>query len=243
MLVDDKNYWKARHKNTDNLKASGIKSVGVKSNHYIYKMLTEQYKKILSQLDLKSISSVIDSGFGDGYFLDFFTKHISHADLYGIDISPEAKKKVNFKPKSNLFVGDLSSIEINRKFDLVHCFDVLYHILDDQDYTDSLANLANLSNKYVILHERFLDKTPKIASRHVRLRTAEFTTQVLNSQGFFLIKEIPTHFFAMRILTYKLNKIVPQALYTIDNLVANRLHPSTQGSLASHKIRVYAKAR
>ena len=237
---DDKNYWKARHVGSANLKASGIKSIKVKSNEYVYKMLADQYLKLLHGMEISGVKSVIDCGFGDGYFLDFFEKNFPDLDVHGVDISPAAKDKVKFKKKDNLYIGDLTKFQSDKKFDIVHCFDVLYHVLSDDDYEKSLTNIAKLSQKYVILHERFFDKAPAISAKHVRMRRSDYTNQILNSHGFYLIKEIPSHFFAMRFLTYRLNNLTPGLLYKVDKYIADKIHPSTQESFASHHIRIYA---
>lgn len=241
LLVDDKEYWKKRHSKTSNLKASGVKSVGVNSNQHIYKILSDQYLKLLHSLNLKGIESVLDCGFGDGYFLNFYKKHFPKLKVYGVDISKDAKKKIDFIAKGNLYVSDLTKFEPKRKFDIVHSFDVMYHILQSEDYVKTLQNMASLSNRYIILHERFFNKAPLVSSKHVRMRRAEFTNQILNSQGFFLTKEIPTHFLAMRLFTYKFNKVMPHTLYKIDKYIAENIHPSAQEFLASHHIRVYEK--
>lgn len=242
ILVDDKEYWKNRHAQTPNLKASGVKSVGVKSNEYIYKILAEQYINLLHSIDLRGVKTVLDCGFGDGYFLRFYTEYFPKFEIFGVDISPDAKKKIDFINNRNLYVSDLAKFKSNRRFDIVHSFDVLYHVLQDEDYVNSLSNMATLSKRYVILHERFLKRPPLVSSNHVRLRSTEFTNQILNAHGFFVIKEIPTHFVASRLLTYKLNKIMPRVLYKIDRYIADSFHPSSQDFLASHYIRVYSKS-
>jgi len=242
ILVDDKQYWKKRHSKTTNLKASGVKSVGVKSNEYIYKILADQYLKLLNGLDLQGVRTVLDCGFGDGYFLRFYQTHFPHLKVFGVDISEDAKKKIDFLAKDNLYTSDLTEFTSKQRFDIVHSFDVMYHILRSEDYVKTLSNMASLAGKYIILHERFLDKAPLVSAKHVRMRRSEFTNQVLNSKGFYLSQEIPTHFLAMRLFTYKFNKIMPASLYKVDKYIAENVHPSAQEFLASHHIRVYAKA-
>ena len=241
-LVNDKEYWRKRHSKTSNLKASGVKSVGIRSNEYIYKILAEQYLKLLNDLNLQDVKTVLDCGFGDGYFLRFYQKHFPQLKVFGVDISEDAKKKIDFLAKDNLYTSDLTEFTPNRRFDVVHSFDVMYHILQVEDYVKTLQNMAILANKYIILHERFLERAPLVSSKHVRMRRAEFTNQILNSRGFFLEREIPTHFLAMRLFSYKFNKVMPASLYKIDRYIAENIHPSAQEFLASHHIRVYAKA-
>lgn len=240
--LNDKQYWKDRHTSVDDLKASGLQSVGLGANRLIYKILEDQYQKLLNLIELKSVKTILDCGFGDGYFLDFFVKNFPDKEISGIDISPAAKKKIKSVSQSRLYVGDLADFNLKKKFNIVHCFDVLYHILDDADYARALGNLSSHSDKFVILHERFLIKEPLIQSKHVRLRRREVTDQILNSNGFYLTREIPTHFVAVRTLTFRLNRLFAKQLYGIDKYIAGKLSDNVQERLASHFIRVYRKA-
>lgn len=239
--IDDKAYWKNRHARVKSIKASGLKSVGVKANGFIYKILTEQYEKLLKNLDLKDVKTILDCGFGDGHFLKFFKNNFPDKKITGVDISQDAKDKIDFIPKNQLHVSDLADLKLDRKFDLVHSFDVLYHILGEADYRSALQNIADHSNNYVILHERFVKKTPRFSSAHVRFRRREYTNQVLNSKGFFLHSEIPTHFLGVRFFTYHLNKIIPGLLYKIDKFIAEKFPDHLQELLGTHTIRVYKK--
>lgn len=239
--IDDKAYWKNRHASVNTIKASGLKSVGVKANSYIYQILTEQYAKLLSTLDISNVKTILDCGFGDGHFLRFFTENFPNKVVTGVDISDAAKDKIDFVPKNRLHVSDLASLKLDKKFDLVHCFDVLYHILGESDYRSALENIANHSKEYVILHEKFVNKSPRFSSAHVRFRRREYTNQILNSKGFYLFTEIPTHFIGVRFFTYKLNKIIPGVLYKIDKFIADNFPDHLQEVLGTHSIRVYKK--
>lgn len=239
---NDKEYWKNRHSDKDNIRVVGVKGVTIKGNYYIYKFLNEQYKKILARIDISEMETLFDCGFGDGYFLDFFHNNYPHLKLSGIDISPDAKKRIDFIDQKNLYTGDLTEMKINKTYDIVQSFDVLYHILDDANHYAALKNIAKISKKYIILHERFSTKAELLSSKHVRMRRSEYTNQILNSEGFYLYKEIPTHFIAMRLLTYRLNSYLPQILYKMDQRISERFHEATQERLASHFIRVYKRS-
>lgn len=237
---NDKEYWKKRHSKED-IKAVGQKSISVKGNHHIYLFLQEQYEKLLSEINMNEVKSFFDCGFGDGYFLKYYSKKFPHIKLSGIDISTDAKIKVDFIDSKFLFVGDLATMETTKKYDIVQSFDVLYHILNDSDHYESLVNMSKISSRYIILHERFSAKTSLTDFGHERTRRSEYTNQILNSQGFYLYREIPSHFFAIRLFTYRLNSYIPGLLYKIDKYIANNLHDSRQEYLASHFIRIYKK--
>jgi SAM-dependent methyltransferase len=241
---DDKSYWKKRHTQVSSLRASGLQSVGLRANHYIYKIVAEQYLVLLNSIDTDSVDSILDCGYGDGYFLDFFKDNFPTKKLYGIDISEVSNKKI--KPehdRKKMFVGDLTDFDLRRKFDLVHCFDVLYHILGEADYRSALSNIADHSERYVILHERFFNRVPLITFSHIRFRRSEVTNQILNAKGFFLYSEIPSHFFGVRLFSSFIYKISPSLLYKIDKMIINKFPNHIQELLSSHTIRVYKKAK
>ena len=239
--INDKAYWKKRHKTDKKKTASGLRGTGKHGSDYIYRMVQDQYQKALKQINIREQKEVFDAGYGNGYFLRFFKRNYNHLNLFGIDISKDARKSIDFLPKKNLYIGDLSKFKINRQFDIVHCFDVLYHIINDMDFNNALVNLTKISRNYVIIHDRFLNKIGIISSKHVRMRRSEVYNQILNSQKFYLHSEIPTHYFAMKFLTYKLNAIIPKPLYRIDKYISENLSQSTQERLASHWIRIYKK--
>ncbi len=237
----DKEYWKNRHSNKDNIKAVGVKGVSVKGNYYIYKFLQEQYEVLLSKIDISKVKTFFDCGFGDGYFLRFYKEKYPHIEISGIDISPEAKKRIDFVSSQNLLVGDLVSMDIRKTYDVVQSFDVLYHILNDSDYYDALYNMTKITKKYLVLHERFGTKAELMSSKHLRMRRSEYTNQILNSENFYLYREIPSHFLSMRLFTYRLNSYIGGLLYKTDDFIAKNLHDSTQERLASHFIRLYRR--
>lgn len=240
---DDKSYWKERHAQVGSLRASGLRSVSLKANYYIYKMLANQYLKLLDAINIDSVDTILDCGYGDGYFLDFFRENFPTKALWGIDISEESRKKIKQEhDKKNLYAGDLTNFDLKRKFNLVHSFDVLYHILDEADYRNALENIASHSDQYVILHERFFTRIPIISCSHIRFRRAEVTDQILNSKGFFLYSEIPSHFFGARMLSSFVYRLLPSLLYKVDNRIANNFPNHLQEALSSHSIRVYKKA-
>lgn len=233
-----------RHADTNSLKASGLKSASVKTNFLIYKILADQYQKLLSTKEMGSVKTVLDCGFGDGYFLDFFKEKFPNKILTGIDISKDSKEKIKHNHGAkNLHIGDLTDFNLNKKFDLVHSFDVLYHILSEADYRSALSNIANHSSKYVVLHERFFTRVPLLSSSHVRARRREVTNQILNSNGFYLYSEIPSHFLGMRMFSSIINKITPTLLHRLDQRIATSFPDYLQEALASHSIRVYKKSK
>lgn len=237
----DKEYWKKRHSDIDNIRAVGGKGVNIKGNYYVYKFLEEQYKELLSKIDISEVKTFFDCGFGDGHFLRFYKETYPHIKLSGIDISQDAKERIDFVNPKDLFVGDLVDMNIKKTYDIVQSFDVLYHIVNDSDYYNALYNMTKIAKKYLILHERFNSSAGLISLKHIRMRRSEYTNQILNSEDFYLYREIPSHFLAKRLFTYRLNSYIPGLLYKLDHFISNHFHDSTQERMASHFIRIYKR--
>jgi len=239
-MINDTKYWKERHITKKGyISAVGNKNYSNKANNYIYKILEERYLKLLKNLDIKKNTKILDAGSGIGILSKFLSKN--GFTVTASDISKEALESI----KDNKIQTICSSIEnINlpaSSFEISQCFDVLYHILNEKNWENSIANLCKLSNKYVILHERFLKRKPIISSKHINVRTYRTTKEMLEKYGYKEYMSTPTHFFVLRIFTYKISKYFPKMFYKIDKFTLNTLDKFKINTLGSHHIKVFRK--
>ena len=206
-------------------------------------MLIIQYQKLLDALDISNLKTFFDAGYGDGTFLKFFSNKYPNLELFGIDVSKEAKDKIKIDGliNENLFVGDFAKMDISTKYDIVHNFDVLYHILDDNEFEHSLNNLCTITNKYLIIHDRFLKKPQKFTKSHVRMRVGSALESIISDHGLKLHSQVATHFIAMRPSTYLLNRFISKQMFGIDQYLSQKLSEEKQLKLGTHFIRVYER--
>jgi hypothetical protein len=130
-------YWDTRYKNKGN---SGRGSRGL--------LRFWKWRIIKRYLNINE-ASVIDVGCGD---LAFWGEK-SCNKYTGIDISPtiiEINK--NKKPNWEFIVGNAETFQKMPAAEVVFCFDILFHILNDQVYKKILDNLVIYSNKYVFVY-------------------------------------------------------------------------------------------
>ncbi len=87
------------------------------------------YKRVIELLAPKKDQSLIDLGFGRGFFLRELENR--KMDLYGIDFCESAKNAATKVLKeSKLFVGDLHQLPFkNNTFDFVTCLGVIEHLV------------------------------------------------------------------------------------------------------------------
>jgi hypothetical protein len=96
--------------------------------------------QLTSVTDLgKSVASILEIGPGSGHFSSI---------MKGLDYSV---KTADIKSQTNPdYLGDFRETEIPEKFDMVVAFEMLQHLPYD-DIPETLAKLADLSDKYVLI--------------------------------------------------------------------------------------------
>jgi hypothetical protein len=91
---------------------------------------------------------VIDVGCGD---LNFW-KYEDCNKYTGIDISPvRIERNRILKPNWNFICAD-ASVDQSISAEVVFCFDILFHIMDDVSYDKILTNLMQYSTKYIFIY-------------------------------------------------------------------------------------------
>lgn len=123
---------------------------------------------------------------------------IGYKDVTGIDITEiEVKKlKENF-PQYKIIqkgISDDSKLNDFCNFDIITCFDVLFHIVDNNKYRSALENINNYLKPegYLILSENYVFK--KKDRTHIIDRKAREIESLLSSSGFKILEEIPVFF-------------------------------------------------
>ncbi len=127
--------------------------------------LLAQYKAdvINDFIDKHDINSVVEFGCGDGYVL----KLMKYNNYLGLDVSKTAIKMClemfqdNDSKSFMLYDPNYFVNKTIKKFDLVVCLDVLYHIFDENDYLKLLDDIFSFSSKYIIIYTTLTDSAPK----------------------------------------------------------------------------------
>jgi 2-polyprenyl-3-methyl-5-hydroxy-6-metoxy-1,4-benzoquinol methylase len=239
---DGGEYWKNRHSDVrfrGTLSSVGSKSYSTRANYFSYRIVLEQYDKILTKLALEKNTRFLDAGAGIGIFSQFLYER--GFDVTAFDVSAVALDQIS-NPNIRKAVGTLTRLDFDGgSFDVVHCFDVLYHIIDDEDWKAALSWLCACSRKHLILHERFMSFPQLVSSRHVKQRTRRETFEILAEHGFFEILSIPTHLVAMRLPTYRVSRFAPEFFYFVDRYGLNFIEETRFRFLGSHHIKVFER--
>lgn len=158
--------------------------------------------------------------------MDFY--HLRGAkDIVGVDITTISTENLKQKyPKHHFIKEDVSSpllvSKINRKFDILNAFDVLYHITDDKAFGLGIVNICSLTkdNGFIFISDSFGLKSINVAE-HVRVRSGETYKATLDENGVKIVEIYPLYYLLNRPIL-GMAKIVGlrEIGITLDNLFA-----------------------
>ena len=115
-------------------------------NNWWYKARRDLLARILAQLRMHFNNS-LDIGCGTGVNYVVLAQHASN--VYGVDIEKNALLCDKNKGYAELIHGNAEDLEIDKKFDLIICMDVLEH-LDDKKAINNLKNKLNKDGVLIV---------------------------------------------------------------------------------------------
>lgn len=157
--IDSNVYWEWRYQNGGN---SGNGSSGMLAQYkadFVNRFVAD-----------KGLKTVLELGCGDGRQL-FLARYPSYL---GVDVSETAimlcQKKFAADPTKEFRVVGPFELPTQYKFDLSLSLDVLYHIIEPDQYRAYIQNLFNLSERYVIIYSSFFgqNRSPHVLHRDFR---------------------------------------------------------------------------
>jgi len=138
--------------------------------------------------DFFKCESAIEVGCGRGPRV--FAMNQVGIDTDGFELSEFA---VNNKLHQNVFLGDITKIDIAVKYNLVIAYDLLEHI-NYEDLSKVLDNLIKLSDKHILISVPVIgDPNLELDSTHIIKETKEWWIKQFANKGLKLV-ETPNHF-------------------------------------------------
>jgi len=115
------------------------------------KYTQEIFKKITSRLNKNKQYSIFDFGCGTGLLCKFILESFPNAKIDGIDISNQMIEKAKTNcPNCNFYIGDITSINLPNKYDVIVSKDVFNHIDDIHQTISRLNELLNPKGMLVV---------------------------------------------------------------------------------------------
>jgi 2-polyprenyl-3-methyl-5-hydroxy-6-metoxy-1,4-benzoquinol methylase len=193
---DSTAYWLTRHQEQPGLWQSvGFKSGSSALNDAFYLARQRGLDRLRRSFKWNFRDhTVLDVGCGLGYFSQYYYR--LGAKVCGIDISPIAISACSSLELSCLFNVSASKVGevFQEPFDFIHCFDVLYHVLDDNEWSAILEAFAKVSHVNTIwvlteIHSKHMRST----APHVKKRSLGMYQSALAKSGRKIVLELPLY--------------------------------------------------
>jgi SAM-dependent methyltransferase len=184
--LDPRAYWCNRHlERRGSLAAVGHVELDERQNAEEYDIRRHHIRRALEPLSGAPAPRAIELGCGVGQML--LLLHDLGWEVTGVDISPiaieEARKLI---PRGNFHVADLSEVATLGTFDLVACFDVLFHVVDDTKWEVCLRRASGLLNPggRLLLLEHLVDESVYQGRKgHVHFRPRKAYDRLFEQTG------------------------------------------------------------
>jgi 2-polyprenyl-3-methyl-5-hydroxy-6-metoxy-1,4-benzoquinol methylase len=194
-------YWDERHRAGTELRSGGDMTYDDAANEAFYAVRLGRLLDVLGHVSSTVAPlRVLDAGCGKGYFSRALAR-IGHR-VDGIDASREAVEHCRAAGGGARYVQSrLTQWTSAELYDAVIAVDVLFHVLDDEEWAASLANLAaltRLGGRLVVSDWDDTDNDRQFGTYMVA-RAGRRYTEILSRSGFRYDGFVPYRFRASRI--------------------------------------------
>lgn len=198
-----KDYWDNRLSHEYSLKGVGDIGLPVSYNNFLYRVRQNAFDYMINKIGLNYSDEsfcVLDVGSGTGFYIDQWQR-VGAKTIVGSDITDTAVSNLKGKYSNQEFInqdiGNVLTNQLNqRKFDVVTAFDMLFHIVDDNNFETAITNFSALvkPDGYLIFSDN-LSPSQDIRLEHQVSRSEKEVFRLLSSKGFKLEKIVPMFVF------------------------------------------------
>lgn len=200
---DPRAYWDTRHTKRYGPESVGYAGLGIPFNVWMYRVRRHVVARELrrSGLDL-SRCDVLDVGSGTGFYVGLWTR-LGARSVSGSDFAPFAVRALRKNFPDRRFVElDITASELPPdlgQFDVVSAFDIFYHIVEDEKYSQAFHNIRELVRPrgYFVFSENFLPAERESGVHQVSRSCAEIT-HLLAENDFEIVRRAPVFFLMNR---------------------------------------------
>ena len=231
---DAKKFWQDSLSASFDLRGTGHPGLSAAYNERCYRLRGFVLDQLLRRHRVPVASrEVLDAGCGSGFFVEHFLAR--GARVTGIDLTDVSVERLSARfPEARFEVGDLATWRAGRTYDVVSCFDVLFHIVDDANWERAMTNLADAvaPGGWFVFTEHFFRRSPEHDATHNKSRGREAYETALIARGLAVMDERPTHHLMNRELgALKFLNRVPELIYRVDlALLMTRLFEEDGGN-------------
>jgi 2-polyprenyl-3-methyl-5-hydroxy-6-metoxy-1,4-benzoquinol methylase len=193
-----RSYWNTRHGEQDDLRSGGNIGNDRATNAMLYAVRRARLiEAIGAESDPDIPLRILDAGCGKGYFSRALTEFGHRVD--GIDTSTSAITACRRQAlgTDSYAVSSLRSWRPPYLYDAVVCIDVMFHLMDDDEWLSSLRNLAvlvRLGGRLVVADHDATEDT--VWGNYQKTRSRSRYATALHEQGLEIVDFIRNDFKA-----------------------------------------------
>jgi 2-polyprenyl-3-methyl-5-hydroxy-6-metoxy-1,4-benzoquinol methylase len=216
---DPQEFWQERLSENFDLRGTGHPGLSAAYNERCYRLRRAVLDSVLVKHRVPVAGHrVLDAGSGSGFFVQHYLER--GARVTGVDLTEVSVRELSKRfPEAQFERGDLSTWRAREPFDLVSCFDVLFHIVDEAAWDKALTNLADAVRPggYFVFTEYFPRRRPRNQAAHNVGRDWETYRTALLARGLAILENRPTHHLMNSDLgVFRFLNRAPELLYRID---------------------------
>jgi len=223
MSFNAKDYWNKRLDEQFSLKGVGYITFSQFYNKWLYKRKEKSLEKIFAKYmpDLQN-KKVLDIGCGTGFFVERYVN--KGAKISGIDITTKSINELSKRFPQGKFhlldLGDSNSV-LDEKFDVINMWDVMYHIVDNESFSQACKNIAAMSapGAYFLVTDFLGAENERRPAPHVAFRDLKKYEDVLLAEGYRLVQIVPLYRFLNRHYRWglRVTNFLAPILFFLDN--------------------------
>lgn len=195
--AEEKSYWEERLRDNWGLRGVGYLGYGAPYNKWLYAVRKRVVQRCIADLPLNlSNARVLDIGSGTGFWLDVW-RDCGAKSITGMDVTTAAASRLRAAyPGMEVLQMDVAGgpkwETLQRSFDLVSAFDVLFHITDDQRFHRALTNISRAlaPGGYFVFSDNFVHGAA-VRSDHQVSRPLKEIEQALGANGLSVLCRVP----------------------------------------------------
>jgi 2-polyprenyl-3-methyl-5-hydroxy-6-metoxy-1,4-benzoquinol methylase len=205
---DARDYWERRLKRNYGLEGVGFLRLGKGYNTWLYRLRRSVFLRRMRATGIDFTGAeVLDVGSGTGFYVERW-RELGVRKVVGLDLTMVATEQLRRHFPADEFhnldiadgdLGEDASPLAGRQFDAVSCFDVLFHIVNDEHFETAIENIATLVRPggLFALSDYFVH--PEVMERSIRAphrvsRSLDYFQGVLDCNGFEVLERRPMFF-------------------------------------------------
>jgi len=200
-VYENDRYWTQRLEREFTLAGVGHAGVGLAFNRWAYAVRRAVLLRTLKRHGINIPgATLLELGFGTGFYLDLWTEqkvaHVTGFDITEIAVNAARERYSKSWTFNKADIGAPLPLpaELVGKYDIATAFDVLFHLVEDQNWNGALDNIARAVKPggVALIFDKYQQQENAIS--HVRRRTLKTYQEALEKRGFEIVTLHPIFF-------------------------------------------------